>query len=72
MFMKAAKEGAIAERQNNTNLEAESLAAIRKAGVEVIENVNTEPFRAAAYEPVRKLYTDKFGGDILAKIDALK
>jgi TRAP-type C4-dicarboxylate transport system substrate-binding protein len=48
------------------------LAAIRKAGVEVIENVNTEPFRAAAYEPVRKMYVDKFGGDILAKIDALK
>jgi hypothetical protein len=38
----------------------------------VIENVNTEPFRAAAYEPVRKMYADKFGGDILAKIDALK
>ncbi|NBQ06866.1 MAG: TRAP transporter substrate-binding protein, partial [Betaproteobacteria bacterium] len=72
MFMKAAKEGAMAERQNNASLEAESLAAIRKAGVEVIENVNTEPFRAAAYEPVRKMYVDKFGGDILAKIDALK
>ena len=72
MFIKAAKEGSIAERQNNTSLEVESLAAIRKAGVEVIENVNIEPFRAAAYESVRKLYTDKFGGDILAKIDALK
>jgi tripartite ATP-independent transporter DctP family solute receptor len=72
MFMKAAKEGSMAERQNNTSLEAESLVAIRKAGVEVIENVNIEPFRAAAYEPVRKIYTDKFGGDILAKIDALK
>jgi len=72
MFMKASKEGSMAERQNNTSLEAESLVAIRKAGVEVIENVNIEPFRAAAYEPVRKIYTDKFGGDILAKIDALK
>jgi tripartite ATP-independent transporter DctP family solute receptor len=72
MFMKAAKEGAIAERQNNASLEAESMAAIRKAGVEVIENVNTEPFRAAAYEPVRKMYAEKFGADILTKIDALK
>jgi TRAP-type C4-dicarboxylate transport system substrate-binding protein len=72
MFIKAAKEGAIAERQNNASLETESLAAIRKAGVEVIENVNTEPFRATAYEPVRKMYVDKFGGDILAKIDAMK
>jgi tripartite ATP-independent transporter DctP family solute receptor len=72
MFMKAAKEGALAERQNNASLETESLAAIRKAGVEVIENINTEPFRAAAYEPVRKMYIDKFGADILNKIDALK
>jgi len=38
----------------------------------VIENVNTEPFRAAAYEPVRKMYAEKFGADILTKIDALK
>lgn len=72
MFMKAAKEGALAERQNNVSLEAESLAAIRKAGVEVIENVNTEPFRTSAYEPVRKIYVDKFGSDVLNKIDALK
>lgn len=72
MFIKAAKEGAIAERQNNASLEAESLATIRRAGVEVIENINTEPFRATAYEPVRKMYTEKFGGDILSKIDAMK
>ena len=51
---------------------SESLAAIRKAGVEVIENVNTEPFRTSAYEPVRKIYVDKFGSDVLNKIDALK
>ena len=72
MFIKAAKEGAVAERQNNASLEAESLATIRRAGVEVIENINTEPFRATAYEPVRKMYTEKFGGDILSKIDAMK
>ena len=72
MFMKAAKEGALAERQNKARLETESWAAMRKAGVEVIENINTEPFRAAAYEPVRKMYIDKFGADILNKIDALK
>jgi tripartite ATP-independent transporter DctP family solute receptor len=72
LFMKAAKEGGLAERQNNASLEAESLATIRKAGVEVIENINAEPFRATAYEPVRKIYTDKFGSDVLSKIDALK
>lgn len=72
LFIKAANEGGLAERQNNASLEKESLATIRKAGVEVIENINTEPFRAAAYEPVRKIYADKFGSDILSKIDALK
>jgi tripartite ATP-independent transporter DctP family solute receptor len=70
LFLKAAHEGAVAERKNNQDLEAESLAQIKKAGVEVIENVDTEPFRAMAYQPVRKLYTDKFGPELLNKIDA--
>lgn len=72
LLLKAAKEGSMAERKVNEGLEAESLALIRKAGVEVIENVDTQPFRAVAYEPIRKMYADKHGGDILAKIDALK
>ena len=69
-WLVAAHEGAVAERKNNQDLEAESLAQIKKAGVEVIENVDTEPFRAMAYQPVRKLYTDKFGPELLNKIDA--
>ena len=68
--MKAAHEGAVAERKNNQDLEADSLAQIKKAGVDVIENVDTEPFRAMVYQPVRKLYADKFGAEILNKIDA--
>ena len=72
LVMKAAKDAALVERKTNDDLEADSLALIRKAGVEVIEKIDTEPFRAAAYERVRKMYTDKFGADVLNKIDALK
>ncbi len=72
LMIKAAKEAGMVERKTNHDLEAESLALIKKAGVEVIENIDTEPFRAAAYERVRKMYTDKFGGEVLGKIDALK
>ena len=56
----------------NGDLENESMAAIKKAGVEVIENVDTEPFRDMAYEVVRKIYSDKFGTETLNKIDVLK
>jgi tripartite ATP-independent transporter DctP family solute receptor len=70
VFLKAAHEGAVAERKSNQDMEADSMAQIKKAGVEVIENIDTEPFRAMVSQPVRKLYTDKFGSDILNKIDA--
>jgi TRAP-type C4-dicarboxylate transport system substrate-binding protein len=46
------------------------MAQIKKAGVEVIENIDTEPFRSMVYQPVRKLYADKFGPELLNKIDA--
>jgi len=72
LMLKAATEAGLVERKINADIEAESLATIRKAGVEVIENVDTAPFRAAAYERVRKMYTDKFGAEVLAKIDALR
>lgn len=72
LMLKAAKEAGLLERKTNADIEAESLAQIRKAGVEVVENIDTEPFRGAAYERVRKMYTDKFGAEVLGKIDALK
>jgi TRAP-type transport system periplasmic protein len=72
LMLKAARDAGLAERKVNAELEADSLAQIRKAGVEVIENIDTEPFRASAYDKVRKMYTDKFGADVLSKIDALK
>ena len=72
LMLKAAVGAGLVERQFNASIEAESLALIKKAGVEVVDNINIEPFRAQAYDRVRKMYTDKFGGDVLSKIDALK
>lgn len=70
LLMRAAAEGAKVERKMNHDEEATSLEAIRKAGVQVVENVDTAPFRALAYDKVRATYTGKFGDLIINKIDA--
>lgn len=71
LLMRAAAEGAKVERKMNHDEEAASLEAIRKAGVQVVENVDTGPFRAAAYDKVRAMYTSRFGSDLVDRIDAM-
>ena len=70
LLMRAAAEGAKVERKMNHDEETTSLEAIRKAGVQVVENVDTAPFRALAYDKVRATYAGKFGDQIINKIDA--
>ncbi len=44
---------------------------MQKAGVEIIEHVDTGPFRAAIENEVRKAFIEKNGDDLVKKIDAL-
>ncbi len=47
------------------------ISKLRKQGVEVIEKINTEPFKTLIEEKVRKSFIEKHGDDLLKKVDAL-
>jgi TRAP-type transport system periplasmic protein len=71
-LLEAAHEAGLYQRELNAQQEGENLAKIKAAHVEVIENVDTGPFRTLAYEPVSKTYTDQFGRDMLDRILSTK
>ena len=71
-LLEAAHEAGLYQRELNTQQESDNLAKIKAAGVEVVENIDTEPFRKLAYEPVTKTYTDQYGTEVLDKILAVK
>lgn len=72
LLVSAAHEGAMYERKLNRDLAEESLAKIKESGVQVVENPEVDAFRKIVEVPTRKLYTDKFGTELLDKIDALR
>jgi len=72
LLVSAAHEGAMYERKLNRDLAEESLAKIKESGVQVVENPDVDAFRKIVEVPTRKLYTDKFGNELLDKIDALR
>jgi tripartite ATP-independent transporter DctP family solute receptor len=71
-LLEAAHEAGLYQRELNAQQEGENLAKIKAAHVEVIEKVDTAPFRALVYEPVSKSYTDQFGRDMLDRILSTK
>lgn len=62
----AAQEAAEHERQVNADMEAEQLAALREAGMEINDAPNMEAFQAAV-APVYEKYGEQFG-DYLPRI----
>ena len=62
----AAQEAAEHERQVNANMEAEQLAALREAGMEINDTPDMEAFQAAV-APVYEKYGEQFG-DYLPRI----
>ena len=56
----AAQEAAEYERQVNEEMEAEQLAELKAAGMEVVEDADLEAFRTAV-GPVYDKYSDRFG-----------
>ncbi|WP_404464378.1 TRAP transporter substrate-binding protein [Vreelandella aquamarina] len=62
----AAQEAAEHERQVNADMEAEQLAALREAGMEINDTPNMEAFQAAV-APVYEKYGEQFG-DYLPRI----
>jgi len=67
-LLDAAREAAQYQRKVNAEMEGGNLDRIKAAGVEVIEKIDTEPFRAIVAEKVTKTYTDQFGTEIVQRI----
>lgn len=65
-LIRAAQEAAEHERSVNAEMEAEQMAALREAGMEIVEEPDLAAFRSAV-EPVYEKYGEEFG-DYLARI----
>lgn len=71
-LLEAAREAAIYQRRLNREQEGQDLAAIKAAGVEVVERVDTEAFRRLAFEPVKAAYVAQHGAALIDAILALR
>ncbi|KMK51579.1 hypothetical protein RO21_05490 [[Actinobacillus] muris] len=70
-IVEAAKEAGQYQRQLNLDNEKAIIAKLQNAGVEVIENIDTTPFKAVIEADVRKAFIEKHGEDLVKQIDAL-
>ena len=71
-LLTAAREAAAFQREANRNQDDEALEDIKSAGVEVLEDVDREAFRAMAFEPVAQAYMNEHGSDLVDKINAAR
>jgi TRAP-type transport system periplasmic protein len=66
VLVQAAQEAAEHERRVNAEMEAEQLAELREAGMQIIDDADLEAFQAAV-APVYEKYGEQFG-DYLVRI----
>lgn len=70
ILLEAAREAATYQRKLNRDQAASDLEQIKEAGVEVVQDVDREAFKAKVYEPVKQSYVEKFGPDLVDKIES--
>lgn len=71
-LVEAAREAAQLQRKLNNDNMAKVIADVKKAGLQVVEQVDPQPFLEAT-KPGRDTFTAKFGGaDIIKAIDAVR
>lgn len=70
-LLESAKEAGAYQRQLNEENERDLLAKMQDQGVEVIETIDTTPFKTIIEEKVRQSFIDKNGDELVKKIDAL-
>ena len=71
-ILEAAQEAGDDLRRLNAELDAEALEAMRRAGVEVVEDPDIAAFRDAVAAAARAAYAAEHGDDVLARIDRLR
>ena len=72
VLLEAAREVANYQRDLNAKQVAEIIAGLKKAGVEVIEQIDTTGFKQIVEEPLRKTFAEKYGPELLDAIAAEK
>lgn len=71
-IIEAAREAGQYQRQLNNDNMAKIVADVKKAGMQVVETVDSAPFLEVT-KPGRKTFTDKYGGeDVIKAIDAIR
>ncbi|TKT74535.1 TRAP transporter substrate-binding protein [Aquamicrobium sp. LC103] len=71
ILLETAKEAAKKQRQLNAEREVTSLEALKQEGMEVVEELDREAFRALVAGPVRDDFAAKFGPELPDRIAAL-
>lgn len=69
-LVSAAREAGAYQRKLNEENEQKIIKDLRKNGVEVIEEINTAPFKQAIEKDVRKSFIEKNGDGLVKQIDA--
>ena len=72
VLLEAAREVANYQRDLNAKQVAEIIAGLKKAGVEVIEQIDTTGFKQVVEEPLRKTFAEKYGPGLLDAVAAEK
>ncbi|MGY6773536.1 TRAP transporter substrate-binding protein [Gallibacterium sp. ZY190522] len=70
-IIESAQEAGKYQRELNAKKEIEILDKMKKAGVEVVEQVDMKPFKNVVEQPVRQFFIEKNGDSLIKAVDAL-
>lgn len=70
IIIEGAKKARDFQRQYNADNQAAQIEEFKKAGVEVINSIDPQPFRDVAFDKVSKFYTDQCGDQLIKDINA--
>ncbi|QIM61905.1 hypothetical protein A1D29_00425 [Pasteurellaceae bacterium Orientalotternb1] len=70
-MVESAQEAGKYQRQLNLENEKGILEKLQKAGIQIIEKVDNQPFKAIIEKDVRKAFIEKNGDELVKQIDAL-
>lgn len=71
IIVDCARKAANIQRKINADKMAELIALFKKEGVEVIEDIDPQPFKDVTFGPVSKLYIDEFGDGLIKEMEAV-
>lgn len=72
VMVDAAREAAKFQRETNAANAGKVVAELKKAGMQVVENVDMTPFQKIVSEPIAKTFAEKNGPELLRAIEAVK